>query len=331
MQKKNNISPFQKGLGLVELLVAVGILAIIVSGMATMFTNQQKETKALSEKLAALDLEKSVILMTSSQDMCKTFFTNNPTIAQVPTASLPPIALTSPIVSIANLYTDATSNIEYLSTNGASVNNIVSPISSQLRIRSIQIQNIQPFNIGNYKANLVISLQGGVREIKPIVSSILLSSTSAGASTIFTGCPKNPAVGSGSPGGIIKLSDYPSIYGGQTARLGNYEFSIASTGEVNIKLVSSGQVRTYCSNVFATGQCTRSAAATGLGGTSTLNGYGTAFGIQNAPIPQNPDMIQLSPAGVVRISKSNLLFGGGTAWTFVGGAIPSATDTVPWQ
>lgn len=40
-------------------MVAVGILAIIMSAMTTMQTNLQNETRALTEKMSALELEKN--------------------------------------------------------------------------------------------------------------------------------------------------------------------------------------------------------------------------------------------------------------------------------
>ncbi|WP_374029950.1 hypothetical protein [Bdellovibrio bacteriovorus] len=69
-----------------ELLIAVGILGILSAGMATLMINQQKESRALQETFARMDLEKSLLSSLANGSIC-TFILNHS--SQGPTSSTP--------------------------------------------------------------------------------------------------------------------------------------------------------------------------------------------------------------------------------------------------
>jgi type II secretory pathway pseudopilin PulG len=90
----------QRGQSLVQVLISVAIMGILMAAMATMQTSQQRENRALSEKLSALDLQRSMSSALASGTVC-TYILNNPvvtfnsTLVAAGTAQVTPI--TSPL------------------------------------------------------------------------------------------------------------------------------------------------------------------------------------------------------------------------------------------
>jgi Tfp pilus assembly protein PilV len=69
------------GASLIETMISVGILSITVVAFATLTTNQQKNNRALSEKIAALDLSNVLIRTIANNSVCSFFLTNpNPAV-----------------------------------------------------------------------------------------------------------------------------------------------------------------------------------------------------------------------------------------------------------
>lgn len=66
-----------RGQTLIQALVTIGIMSVIALGFAQMITQQNKEMRALEDRLAVLDLEKSLISATSSGLVCQ-YVMNNP-------------------------------------------------------------------------------------------------------------------------------------------------------------------------------------------------------------------------------------------------------------
>lgn len=59
-----------RGMGIIEVMIAIGILSIAMMGMLTMQASMQKETRALTEKLGSLDLEKFLISALADGKIC---------------------------------------------------------------------------------------------------------------------------------------------------------------------------------------------------------------------------------------------------------------------
>lgn len=64
MKKSSDKKPFlnERGVSLVEIMIASGVMMIVTLAFTTMMVDQQKETRFLTDKLAALDLEKTLFL-----------------------------------------------------------------------------------------------------------------------------------------------------------------------------------------------------------------------------------------------------------------------------
>lgn len=65
------------GFSLIETLVVFGILSIAMAAISSMMINMHKETKALSESLAALNLQQTLTLALANGNVCA-YILNNP-------------------------------------------------------------------------------------------------------------------------------------------------------------------------------------------------------------------------------------------------------------
>ncbi|MBN8536391.1 MAG: hypothetical protein J0M15_05025 [Deltaproteobacteria bacterium] len=167
-----------RGISLVEVLVASGVAIVALLAFTTMLINQQKETEALSQKLATLDLERFILSASASGDICTKDFTANSASFTFPTANFPPQGS----IAVNNLYLSATS-IQVIATAGLPVKG-----SGAFQIKDILLSDITG-TPGNYMAIMKISFQGGIRPIKPLDFSLKLSVSVAGQNTVIVGCP----------------------------------------------------------------------------------------------------------------------------------------------
>lgn len=67
----------QSGMSIIEVIAAAGIMSVIGLSMVTMMVNEQKEVKALSEKLVAKDIEVTVKNIMTSSNYCGCLFRGN--------------------------------------------------------------------------------------------------------------------------------------------------------------------------------------------------------------------------------------------------------------
>ena len=66
----------KKGISIVEVLVSSAIAAIVALAMSSMIVNQNKEMKAMTEKMAALDVERILITSLTNGTLCTAELTN---------------------------------------------------------------------------------------------------------------------------------------------------------------------------------------------------------------------------------------------------------------
>lgn len=167
-----------RGVSLVEVLVASGIAIVALLAITSMLINQQKETEAISQKLATLDFERFLVSASASGDICTKDFTANSANFTFPTANFPP----ANSITVNNLYLSATSN-KVIATAGMPVKD-----SGAFQIKDIVLSDFSG-TPGSYMATMKISFQGGIRPIKPLDFSLKLSVSVAGQNSIIVGCP----------------------------------------------------------------------------------------------------------------------------------------------
>lgn len=196
----------QNGQSLIQVLVAVGIMSLIATGMASMMSSQGRENRALSEKLAGLELGRSVTQFLSSDKLCKTIFdpTNVMDAAE--------LYLTSPGgISPSNPYKIGLKGIglppeNVLATQG----NTVSHLSSTLRILPTTGIEVSLTSMNSATLNIRFDQNNLVRPIQNLSFPITLTTDSPAVPTRITGCQ---GTGSGNTQKVTNIS-IPTTSGG---------------------------------------------------------------------------------------------------------------------
>lgn len=207
----------QRGQSIIEVLITMGIMGVVILGVVSMQTNQNRENRALTEKLAALDFQSLMIRTLSNGAVCayKISTVASPTFDAAlikPDSSPPPIDLGSSLPS------DASPSAPAI----AQVGTTVSSISNSLQVKSIQIANIKcpapcpdPTTSTHFVGDLQVSFNEGklVRALRPATSKILIQASgpgsiktisacqAGGGSTSATDCPEGSVVIGTSPDG----------------------------------------------------------------------------------------------------------------------------------
>jgi len=193
----------QKGQSLVQVLVATAIVGILTLSIITMMTSFYRETAALQQKLAAMDLEKLLIASLANGQVCK-YVLNNPTSLTFNSQSLPQ---TITLPNTTPLYT----NINAGPTPGAvaaRVGDPASPVSNSLVVQSIQLLISAGAN-GRYLGNWLVNFDPAkvVRGIRPvsISTTLIVDDTTNPAAATVVGCQ-------GSGGGLGPYDEFWPVF-----------------------------------------------------------------------------------------------------------------------
>lgn len=153
-----------KGQGLIHVLVAISILGITMMSFLDFQTTQQRELKALSEKMGALSLKNVLLNVLSNQSVC-TFELLNSTTQTFDMSSAAAIASATIPINQIHLKNNSTSPVV---VEVSSVKPAV-PDSKSLFVNSIKLTNFVG-SAGNFTAEWLISFDSSklVRGLKPI-------------------------------------------------------------------------------------------------------------------------------------------------------------------
>lgn len=167
----------QKGMSLLEVLVATAIGVIIGYGVAASLANQAREASALQDKLAALDFQNSLTATLAKPGLCDRLF-KNATFNGSLVGSTP-----GPSIPITRIYLNASPTDNTLL---AQVNQLVSGLSNRLRVGSIRLTNFVGSG-DSFTADLVVDFSPGlVRAIRPAATKITMTTTGGPTETIDT-------------------------------------------------------------------------------------------------------------------------------------------------
>lgn len=176
----------EHGISLIEVLVATGVLMILMMGIVSMTLTQQKETKALSEKLAALDLEKLLITTLANGQICSAELAT-----QIFNASGPYVidttALATQTINLTTLHSAPTVGATPMITT----NSPASAMASHLLVDKVTFKNfVSTGPADSYFADLTVAFSGGVRSISPIIIKMLIKTNPADPANAkrVTGC-----------------------------------------------------------------------------------------------------------------------------------------------
>lgn len=198
----------RRGMSLVEVLVVAAVGCVIALSMSAMLVNQTRETRALSEKLAANDFQQHLTRSFADGSLCTQLLqtlTFDSTYA-VPGSSNPPtlnLTITSIPIGTAPFAPP-------LATAGKPLSPIASTLVAALSTDvhpPFEVTNIMGTSsggIGNYTGFFQINFDDTklVRSLKPPQTQITIQTTSSGTTQTITACS-----GSGSDkfGGLFQM------------------------------------------------------------------------------------------------------------------------------
>lgn len=145
--KQKFLKDKSSGFSIVEVLVALGIMAVVTMGMMTLITNQTTEIKGIDEKMALQAVQTQVSNVLSSPAFCGCFLGTSRTFDYQSTR-----VWSSPLTSIASSYetTCAPAGTAFLTVGTA--------LGPKLLPTAMNLQNITETtaNSGNFTADLVL-------------------------------------------------------------------------------------------------------------------------------------------------------------------------------
>ena len=135
----------------------IGVFGFVAAGAMTLMENSMREMKSVSEKLAKLDLEKTLVTsIKSGKNLCEFAVVTNPAAFTFASAGFPPASIPIP-----GLYMDA-AGIDAIVVTGANYSN------SSLNIVSMDFSNIVLAGSDKYTAVLTVNF-AGTRSLKPLI------------------------------------------------------------------------------------------------------------------------------------------------------------------
>ncbi len=206
----------QKGISIIEVLIATGIMAIVMAGFSSMLLNQNKETKSVSEVLAGLDLQKNLIIVLAEGSVCNHIL-NNPAQLTFNSSALP-----QTIIPTLPIYASMVSGTPGVVV--AQIGQQASVYSTTMIIKSIRL-NIISGSGTTYTGNWVIDFDEtkSVRPHKPIaIGAVLNVDNTVPAATKITGC-----MGKSGPGPVNSLAKWTAAGLGGS---GVYEDNLGNVG-----------------------------------------------------------------------------------------------------
>lgn len=224
----------QSGQSLIQVLVSFAIMGIVLTAMTTMFNNLNRESKATTEKLGVLDLEKVLIASFADGSACMYSLTKPTPLtfaSTAPMSDMNPLVIPMPSTPAnpAKLY--ASHNPTAATPLGpviAQVGQLASPYSTSLVIKSIALEltSISGDTVtGRWRIDFDDSKL--VRPIKPATVSVVLKADITNpASAKFTSCQGQ---GGGGGSGSGESGEWCGAFGGHTGNSGAMEvFNVIS-------------------------------------------------------------------------------------------------------
>lgn len=197
----------QRGMGLTQVIVAIGVSSILISAMVAMTTYQARESRGLTEKLAAIDLQRLITASVSDATVCSYIVTHGAT-TDFDASSITATQSQGPI----NLGNILRASDSPTGAQLAEVGRLASPFSTTLKVQSIELAEINcgatctPTATSSFNAVIRVNFDtsGSVRGLASAAAPVILQTTGAGATKTITGC-------AGVTGGSSKLSGYQMI------------------------------------------------------------------------------------------------------------------------
>ncbi|NJL24511.1 MAG: hypothetical protein HC902_04640 [Calothrix sp. SM1_5_4] len=192
---------------LVQALIGIAVTGIMIAGFTAMMENQQRESRALAEKISALDLARSISVVLSQASTCNLLFTPG-NISPGSSFTFDPATATFPF--LINLQAVPQSNLPSGQVNVVSLaSQVVSDLSSTLKVQpntGIQVQ-VESATTGSLLINFDQSRL--VRPIKNLRFPISIATTPSGTNQQIVGCQQSGNTGGSCPTGQLMIGINP--------------------------------------------------------------------------------------------------------------------------
>lgn len=178
----------QRGFSIVEVLVTVGIMGIMMAGMMTIQSSQNRDVKGLNEQLGKSELDRMLISTFADGSVCNFLFSNPADVGLSPAdAKFDPSTLPNTNAFLLdNIPARAVAGTTPVVKSGVAS----ATTTSSLIVKTISIDVTGPAGPNNYQANLVVAFEPAnlVRALIPLTYPMILQTTGVGADTTVTGC-----------------------------------------------------------------------------------------------------------------------------------------------
>ncbi len=195
VSRKNNT-----GQSLVQVVVGLALLGILAAAFVSLMSNQQNESKALSDKLASLETARLLIFAMTDVQICTKA-------VSAPGHILNTSALSTEVVALTSIPASSGAGAPNLITVGSSS----SAISQTLKVNDIRLSNFVSSGLPNrYLADLSIIFDSTklTRSLKPISVKITLYTDMANK---IIGCDSGGSVGGPCPSGMMPINGGPPV------------------------------------------------------------------------------------------------------------------------
>jgi type II secretory pathway pseudopilin PulG len=183
----------KSGMSIIEVLIAAAIMSVIGAAVTTLITSQQKETRALTEKLVQLDLQKLLISSLANGSICTSELASNTFDIKAP-YKIDSTKLAEQKLILNSIHASTNAGAPTL----VATNKAVSALTSHLLVSKISFDNFVSTGIpDNYLADLKIAFSGGVRSISPILMKMSISTkpTDPPTAKTITNCLDSNGIG----------------------------------------------------------------------------------------------------------------------------------------
>lgn len=156
-------------------MVAAAIMSIVTLGMASTINHMSIQSRALSEKMASMDLEKLLIVSLSDGSVCNYLLKDKTFNSNLSLSTTSPLVIASPTRIYASYDPTATTSLGPVI---AEVNQLASPYSESLKVSKINME-LTGRSGSSFTGRWRVDFDGTklVRPIKPVYVSMTLGAT----------------------------------------------------------------------------------------------------------------------------------------------------------